>query len=65
MAKPKPLWQCRRDYVRISDAYGKINREVGRHLEALHEAMQKRDAMRPRYEKARREIDSGLYDRHR
>ncbi len=61
--KHKPVWVCRRDYLRVSDAFCKINREVGEHLEALHDAMRRRDAMRPKYENARKAIDSALHRR--
>lgn len=59
----KKVWQRRREYLRASEAYCKINREVGEHLEALHGAMAKRDKMQPRYERARRQLDKALFPR--
>ncbi len=56
----KKVWQYRREYLRVSDAFCKINREVGDHLESLHSAMRRRDAMRPRYERAKKAIDKAV-----
>lgn len=61
MARKKRVSDYRAAYLRASEAYCEINREVGQHLEALHDAMRRRDAYRPRYEKALRDIDRALF----
>lgn len=57
----KRPWEYRRDYNRAAGAFCKVNGEVGDCLEALHAAMKKRDAMQPRYERARKAVDRMLY----
>lgn len=56
----KNVWEFRRDYLRVSTAMQKINREVSDHLNALYAAMNRREAIRPKHDKARNELDDAL-----
>lgn len=56
----KTIGQHRTAYIRASDAFCKVNREVGGCLEALHKAMTKRDAMKPKYYKVKDGLDRAL-----